>query len=154
MTEISKIREIVKSLGTLDDSEWQMLGNFMYAQKMDFIKGVDTEEKKVCELLKIIGVPTHIVGYLYLKESIFFAMNNPVTTFSITKELYPEVAKKFNSTASKVERAIRHAIEVAWDRGDAELQQSIFKNTISVDRGKPSNSEAITLLAEYVKLYM
>lgn len=107
---------------------------------------------RVTEVLHEIGVPAHIKGYGYLRESIIQAVHNPEMINGMTKELYPKVAKLYHTTPSRVERAIRHAIEVAWDRGDLEILQGWFGYTISSLKGKPTNSEFIALVADKLRL--
>lgn len=104
------------------------------------------------EIIHQIGVPAHIKGYHYLREAIILAVNNPDIINSITKELYPTVAKRFHTTSSRVERAIRHGIEVAWDRGDVDVLNSYFGYTIHVGRGKPTNSEFVAMIADKLRL--
>ena len=99
-----------------------------------------------------VGVPAHIKGYQYLRESIIIAVNDMDVINAVTKILYPEVAKRFNTTPSRVERAIRHAIEVAWDRGDLETLQKYFGYTVSNTKGKPTNSEFIAMIADRLML--
>lgn len=106
----------------------------------------------VTELLHEIGVPAHIKGYHYLREAIILSTENPEMIQSVTKLLYPTVAQHFNTTPSRVERAIRHAIEVAWDRGDVDVLSSYFGYTIQNSRGKPTNSEFIALISDKLKL--
>ena len=101
-----------------------------------------------------IGVPAHIKGYQYLREAIILSVNNREMMGSITKLLYPTVAKKFQTTSSRVERAIRHAIEVAWDRGDVDVLSSYFGYTIQSSRGKPTNSEFIAMIADKFRLQL
>lgn len=103
------------------------------------------------EFIHEIGIPAHIKGYRYVREAIMIAVNDAEVIDAITKELYPQVAKKFDTTPSRVERAIRHAIEVAWDRGDIEVIQKYFGYTISLTKGKPTNSEFIALVAEHIR---
>ncbi|GAA6514361.1 sporulation transcription factor Spo0A [Merdimmobilis hominis] len=109
-------------------------------------------EMMVTEIIHQIGVPAHIKGYHYLRESILLAVNNADIINSVTKQLYPTVAKKFGTTSSRVERAIRHAIEVAWDRGDVDILNSYFGYTIHNGRGKPTNSEFIAMIADKLRL--
>lgn len=106
----------------------------------------------VTEVIHQIGVPAHIKGYHYLRESIILSVENPEMINSVTKLLYPTVAKKFETTPSRVERAIRHAIEVAWDRGDLDTLNSYFGYTIHNSRGKPTNSEFIAMIADKLRL--
>ena len=109
-------------------------------------------EVKVTEILHEIGVPAHIKGYNYLRDSIIMSIENPDIINAVTKQLYPGVAKKYETTSSRVERAIRHAIEVAWDRGDVDELNSYFGYTIHNDRRKPTNSEFIAMIADKLRL--
>lgn len=111
-------------------------------------------EVTVSEIMHQIGVPAHIKGYQYLREAIILSINNTEMMNSVTKLLYPTVAKTFNTTASRVERAIRHAIEVAWDRGDVDVLSSYFGYTIQNSRGKPTNSEFIAMISDKLRLKM
>lgn len=111
-------------------------------------------EIQVTEILHQIGVPAHIKGYHYLRDSIIMAIETPDIINAVTKQLYPSVAKKYNTTASRVERAIRHAIEVAWDRGDVDILNSYFGYTIHNTRGKPTNSEFIAMISDRLRLHM
>lgn len=109
-------------------------------------------EVMVTDIIHQIGVPAHIKGYHYLREAIMLAVREQDIMNSVTKILYPTVAKKFDTTPSRVERAIRHAIEVAWDRGDIEVLNGIFGYTIQGSRGKPTNSEFIAMIADKLVL--
>ena len=109
-------------------------------------------EVTVSEIMHRIGVPAHIKGYQYLREAIILAVNDDEIMNSVTKLLYPTVAKTFKTTPSRVERAIRHAIEVAWDRGDVDVLNSYFGYTIQNSRGKPTNSEFIAMISDKLKL--
>ncbi len=109
-------------------------------------------ESVVTDILQNIGIPASIKGYKYLREAIVLAVYDADMIAAVTKLLYPAVAKKFGSTPSRVERAIRHAIEVAWDRGDIDVLQNIFGHTVSGSRGKPTNSEFIAMIADRLKL--
>ena len=109
-------------------------------------------ERQVTAIIHEIGVPAHIKGYQYLREAIGLAVEDMEIINAVTKALYPEVAKKFGTTASRVERAIRHAIEVAWDRGDLETLQKYFGYTVSNAKGKPTNSEFIAMIADRISL--
>lgn len=111
-------------------------------------KSEQSLESLVTEIIHEIGVPAHIKGYQYLRESIILAINDMDVINAVTKVLYPTVAKKFATTPSRVERAIRHAIEVAWDRGDIETLQKFFGYTVSNIKGKPTNSEFIAMIAD------
>ena len=109
-------------------------------------------ESVVTDIIHEIGVPAHIKGYQYLREAIILTINDMDMINAVTKVLYPEVAKRFNTTPSRVERAIRHAIEVAWDRGDVEVLQKFFGYTVSGIKGKPTNSEFIAMIADNLSL--
>ena len=111
-------------------------------------------ESSVTAIIHEVGVPAHIKGYQYLREAILIAVNDMDVINAVTKILYPEVAKRFGTTASRVERAIRHAIEVAWDRGDIETLQKYFGYTVSNAKGKPTNSEFIAMIADRLQLEM
>ncbi|MBQ8860176.1 MAG: sporulation transcription factor Spo0A [Ruminococcus sp.] len=111
-------------------------------------------EVKVTEILHQIGVPAHIKGYHYLRDSIIMSIEKPEIINAVTKQLYPSVAKKYSTTSSRVERAIRHAIEVAWDRGDVEVLNSYFGYTIQGSRGKPTNSEFIAMISDKLRLQL
>lgn len=113
-----------------------------------------TLEMQVTQTLHRIGVPAHIKGYQYLREAILMAINDEESINAVTKLLYPGVAKKFSTTSSRVERAIRHAIEVAWDRGDVEVIESYFGYTIQASRGKPTNSEFVAMIADKFRLQL
>lgn len=112
----------------------------------------DSDELTVTEILHQIGVPAHIKGYSYLRSAIIMTINDVEIINSVTKVLYPAVAKMYATTASRVERAIRHAIEVAWDRGDLEVLDSFFGYTVQNSRGKPTNSEFIAMIADNLRL--
>ena len=111
-------------------------------------------EAMVTSIIHEIGVPAHIKGYQYLREAIMIAVQDMDVINAITKVLYPQVAKTFATTPSRVERAIRHAIEVAWDRGDLETLQRFFGYTVSNTKGKPTNSEFIALIADKLQLQL
>ncbi len=111
-------------------------------------------ESMVTNIIHEIGVPAHIKGYQYLREAIIIAVGDMDVINAITKVLYPQVAKTFQTTPSRVERAIRHAIEVAWDRGDLDTLQRFFGYTVSNTKGKPTNSEFIALIADKLQLQL
>lgn len=111
-------------------------------------------ESSITAIIHDVGVPAHIKGYQYLREAILIAIQDMEVINAVTKVLYPEVAKRFNTTASRVERAIRHAIEVAWDRGDLETLQKYFGYTVSNAKGKPTNSEFIAMIADRLQLQL
>ncbi|MCI8542613.1 MAG: sporulation transcription factor Spo0A [Lachnospiraceae bacterium] len=109
-------------------------------------------EQDVTNMIHEIGVPAHIKGYQYLREAIMMSVDDPAMISSITKILYPTIAKRFQTTPSRVERAIRHAIEVAWSRGKMETLDALFGYTIDTGKGKPTNSEFIALIADRIRL--
>ena len=121
------------------------------------ISNVDTKteehlEDLVTNLIHEVGVPAHIKGYQYLREAIMMVVNDIDVINQITKSLYPQIARKYSTTPSRVERAIRHAIEVAWGRGQQEAVENIFGYTISASKGKPTNSEFIAMIADKLRL--
>ena len=103
-------------------------------------------------MLHELGVPSHIKGYQYIREGILILYNNPDIIGGITKELYPEIANRFDTSVSRVERAIRHAIEVSWNRGNLDLMEEIFGHSVDYDKAKPTNSEFIVTVADKLKL--
>ena len=109
-------------------------------------------EELVTSIIHEVGVPAHIKGYQYVREAIMITVENMEVINSVTKILYPEVAKRYRTTPSRVERAIRHAIEVAWDRGDLETLQKFFGYTVSNAKGKPTNSEFIAMISDRIRL--
>lgn len=111
-----------------------------------------TLDQNITSIIHEIGVPAHIKGYMYLREAITMVYNDVELLGSITKVLYPDIAKKFNTTASRVERAIRHAIEVAWSRGNMESIGSLFGYTVSNSKAKPTNSEFIAMVADKLRI--
>ena len=108
---------------------------------------------KVTDILHEIGVPAHIKGYHYLRDSIIMSVEHPEIINAVTKQLYPSVAKKYETTSSRVERAIRHAIEVAWNRGNPDILNDLFGYTISNGKGKPTNSEFKALISDNIRLH-
>ena len=115
-------------------------------------KNEEALEALVTNIIHELGVPAHIKGYQYLREAIIMVIKNIDVINQITKQLYPEIARKFRTTPSRVERAIRHAIEVAWARGQQDAVESIFGYTISAAKGKPTNSEFIAMIADKLRL--
>lgn len=123
-----------------------------YAAKLALNAPNADVEAQVTKVIHQIGVPAHIKGYQYLRSAIIMTINDNEVINSVTKVLYPSVAKKYQTTTSRVERAIRHAIEVAWDRGDVDTLNSYFGYTIQNNRGKPTNSEFIAMIADNLRL--
>ena len=114
--------------------------------------GDNNVEALVTNVIHEVGVPAHIKGYQYLREAIMMVVSDIEIINQITKTLYPKIASKYNTTPSRVERAIRHAIEVAWGRGDQSIVENIFGYTISASKGKPTNSEFIAMIADKLRL--
>ena len=106
----------------------------------------------ITKILHELGIPSHIKGYQYIRDGVGLIFENPEMIGGITKELYPELANKFDTTVSRVERAIRHAIEVSWNRGNWDLMEEIFGNSVDIDRAKPTNSEFIVTVADKLRL--
>ncbi len=106
----------------------------------------------ITKILHELGIPSHIKGYQYIRDGISIIYNKPEVVGGITKELYPELADRYNTTISRVERAIRHAIEISWNRGDIDAMEEIFGHSVDIDRSKPTNSEFIVTIADKLKL--
>lgn len=120
---------------------------------MGFTSTYDYDLKiSVTKILHELGVPSHIKGYQYIREGILLLYNNPDIVGGITKELYPEIASRFDTSVSRVERAIRHAIEVSWNRGNLDLMEEVFGHSVDYDKAKPTNSEFIVTVADKLKL--
>lgn len=147
MTKPCKFESVVERLGEILKGEQE-------GRKQQIRRAEVNIEAMVTSVIHEIGVPAHIKGYQYLREAIKIAINDMEVINAITKVLYPQVAKAFSTTPSRVERAIRHAIEVAWDRGDLETLQRFFGYTVSNTKGKPTNSEFIALIADRLQLQL
>ena len=106
----------------------------------------------ITKTLHELGVPSHIKGYQYIREGVTLVYNNPKIIGGITKELYPEIAKKYHSTTSRVERAIRHAIEISWNRANWDFMEDLFGYSVDIDKAKPTNSEFIVTIADKLRL--
>lgn len=132
----------------------QLMGYDVFedAQGVKQIKAAPDMEVVVTEMIHRLGVPAHIKGYHYLRCAIMQSLEDPEMLESVTKLMYPTVAKEYDTTPSRVERAIRHAIEIAWDRGDVEILNSFFGYTVNTGKGKPTNSEFIALIVDKIKL--
>lgn len=146
---VKRIRELVKNLST------DILSPVLKDVKAAYIEVDNSKlnlEAKVTNIIHDVGVPAHIKGYQYLRDGIIMAVNDVDVINQITKQLYPDLAKKYKTTPSRVERAIRHAIEVAWNRGQIESMENIFGYTINSNRGKPTNSEFIAMIADKLRL--
>jgi two-component system response regulator (stage 0 sporulation protein A) len=146
---INRIRELVSNksvkIEPKQNYETQMT-------RSDFVKNVGNIETEITNIIHEIGVPAHIKGYLYLREAIKMVIENVELLGAVTKELYPSIAKKFNTTPSRVERAIRHAIEVAWSRGKVDTINQLFGYTVHNTKGKPTNSEFIAMISDKLRL--
>ena len=148
----------IKELKYYQPSQYK--NNFISREIKTQYIDISPEEKKneenlealVTNVIHGVGVPAHIKGYQYLREAIIMVVNNIEVINQITKQLYPDIAKKYGTTPSRVERAIRHAIEVAWGRGQADVVESIFGYTVSASKGKPTNSEFIAMIADKLRL--
>lgn len=108
-------------------------------------------QKTISKMLHTLGVPSHIKGYVYIREGINLMLESNEITGGITKEIYPEIARKYNTTSSRVERAIRHAIEISWNRGDYDTMEEIFGHSVDYDKAKPTNSEFIATIADHLR---
>ena len=142
----------------LPDLEDKILDTFTTSSKKSTNILSNNLQISISKMLHELGMPSHIKGYQYIREAISMVYDNPDIVGGITKELYPELATKFDTTVSRVERAIRHAIEVSWNRGDWDLMEEIFGHSVDIDKAKPTNSEFIVTVAdklrlEYVKQY-
>ncbi|MDR2525424.1 MAG: sporulation transcription factor Spo0A [Oscillospiraceae bacterium] len=132
-------------------SDWKSMGRGSIRVTAP-VRGKSDLEMMVSEIMHQVGVPAHIKGYQYLREAIILSIEDTEMISSVTKVLYPTIARTFKTTPSRVERAIRHAIEVAWDRGDIDVLSSYFGYTIQNSRGKPTNSEFIAMIADKLRL--
>ena len=156
---ISKVASLGASYFMLKPFELVDLENKIYSlsrrmnEKGEFIDLFHNNlQISITKTLHELGVPSHIKGYQYIREGITLVYKRPDIVGGITKELYPEIAKKFNSTVSRVERAIRHAIEVSWNRGNWDLMEEIFGHSVDIDKAKPTNSEFIVTIADKMRL--
>ena len=143
IADFAKVGELMEGC---EDEDTKLPANNVY----DY--GMHTMENDVTEIIREIGIPAHIKGYQYIREGIMMAVNDMNMLNYITKLLYPSIAKKYKTTSSSVERAIRHAIEVAWGRGKIEVIEDMFGYTVSAGKGKPTNSEFIALIADKLRI--
>ena len=127
-------------------------GNKMQSQVID--RHDHNIQISITKILHQLGIPSHIKGYQYIREAISLVYTNPSLIGGITKELYPEIGQKYKTSVSRVERAIRHAIEVSWNRGDWSLMEDIFGHSVDIDKAKPTNSEFIVTIADKLRLEM
>ena len=138
-------------LSDLEEKILEYSNNEVYSKKTIDLYYSDLQ-LSITKLLHELGVPSHIKGYTFIKEGINLVYNNPSLSSAITKELYPIIAKKYDTTASRVERAIRHAIEVSWNRANWELMEEIFGYSVDIDKAKATNSEFIVTLADKLRI--
>ena len=136
----------------LPDLENRILDVFKMVDKKGINLIHNNLEISITKMLHELGMPAHIKGYQYIRDGIVMIYNNPDIIGGITKELYPDVASKYNTTVSRVERAIRHAIEVSWNRGNWDLMEEIFGHSVDIDKAKPTNSEFIVTIADKLRL--
>nr|WP_330362410.1 sporulation transcription factor Spo0A [[Clostridium] dakarense] len=148
---INRIRELVSNRVSHIETKPKSHADIQMTRS-DFVKNVGNIETEITNIIHEIGVPAHIKGYLYLREAIKMVIENVELLGAVTKELYPSIAKKFNTTPSRVERAIRHAIEVAWSRGKVDTINQLFGYTVHNTKGKPTNSEFIAMIADKLRL--
>lgn len=146
-TLVTRIREVATTTMNVCESR---SSKYISAKSMSNMK--EPIEVKVTNLIHDLGVPAHIKGYQYLRDAIILSVENDEMINAVTKSLYPYLAKKYSTTPSRVERAIRHAIEVAWNRGEIAVHDKIFGYTVNSNKGKPTNSEFIALLSDKIKL--
>ena len=130
------------------------ISNFKNTQSngRDFIESSENVDTQITNIIHKIGVPAHIKGYTFIREAIKMVIDDASLLGAVTKELYPTIAKKYNTTPSRVERAIRHAIEVAWSRGDISIKEQLFAYTLNSTKSKPTNSEFIAVIADKLRL--
>jgi two-component system response regulator (stage 0 sporulation protein A) len=153
-TFIKRLKQIVGRENEKDNLESDKYIHIPESSKLTFSDPIKSLEAKITNIIHEIGVPAHIKGYLYLREAILMVIQNVDLLGAVTKELYPGIASKYNTTPSRVERAIRHAIEVAWTRGKIDTIDKIFGYTVNNDKGKPTNSEFIAMVADKLRLEM
>ncbi len=148
-----RIRQLLNT-GTIEQNNKINEFNLNHVSNTTINKGMKKNriEAQITKIIHEVGVPAHIKGYIYLREAIAMVIDNIDLLSAVTKELYPSIAKKYNTTASRVERAIRHAIEVAWGRGKIDTINSLFGYTINNEKGKPTNSEFIAMIADKLRL--
>lgn len=137
------------SIAELED---KILDTFKTSEKKTINLLNNNLQISISRTLHELGMPSHIKGYQYIREAISMVYDNPEIVGGITKELYPELATKFDTTVSRVERAIRHAIEVSWNRGDWDLMEDVFGHSVDIDKAKPTNSEFIVTVADKLRL--
>ena len=136
----------------LVDLESKILDIFEYVNSKSINLYHSNLQISITKMLHELGMPSHIKGYQYIREAISMVYDNPEIVGGITKELYPDIASKYDTTVSRVERAIRHAIEVSWNRGDLDYMEELFGHSVDIDKAKPTNSEFIVTVADKLRL--
>lgn len=144
---VDRIRELDYDSGSTLQKSIKSATNIQTSKRKD-----TNLEMEITNIIHEIGIPAHIKGYFYLRDAIAMVVNNVELLGAVTKVLYPTIAKKYNTTPSRVERAIRHAIEVAWNRGCIETINNLFGYTVQKDKGKPTNSEFIAMISDKIRI--
>lgn len=147
--DMATLIERLRDLSSIDNNE---LGGEVFSSKPKENKTLASLEVRVTNMIHDVGVPAHIKGYQYIRDGVEIIFDRPDVIGGITKELYPELASKFETTVSRVERAIRHAIEVSWNRGDWDLMEELFGHSVDIDKAKPTNSEFMVTIADKLRL--
>lgn len=152
--ELDVLAERIKSITESREVEEYSVG-VVKEEKTKYVTNLKNSiEIEVTNVMHDIGIPAHVKGHQYLRDAIMCVIKNSDEIIGVTKKLYPDIAKKYNTTATRVERSIRHAIEMAWDRGKTSTLQNVFGYTINLGKGKPTNSEFIALVADKLRLEM
>ena len=149
-TLVERLRDLIKNEISYNNTDSQMC--YSKTTINSSVNSTAPIEVRTTNMIHDVGVPAHIKGYQYIREAILLAVENEDIINAITKTLYPTLARKFSTTPSRVERAIRHAIEVAWNRGQIEIHEKIFGYTVNSNKGKPTNSEFIAMIADRLRL--
>ncbi len=136
----------------LDDLEKKIVDSFKKKEEKSIDFYNSNLQVSISKMLHDLGIPSHIKGYQFLRDAVSMIFENPDIIGGITKELYPELASRYDTTVSRVERAIRHAVEISWNRGDIDLMEKIFGHSVDIDRAKPTNSEFIVTIADKLRL--
>lgn len=136
----------------LTDLESKILNTFKSKEEKSIDFYNSNLQVSISKLLHDLGIPSHIKGYQFIRDAVFMVFETPEIIGGITKELYPELARKYETTVSRVERAIRHAVEISWNRGDIDLMDKIFGHSVDIDKSKPTNSEFIVTIADKLRL--
>lgn len=155
--ELDSLAERIREFGNEGEAEPSAKGNAVEGSEKNSTESgkcysKDELEVVVTGIIHEIGIPAHVKGYQFIRSAILMAIDDMEIINHITKQLYPDLAKMYKTTPSRVERAIRHAIELAWDRGNREVMESMFGYTVSPDKGKPTNSEFIAMIADNMRL--